>query len=140
MNLLKSDYFQRTFGVLRRNKFVFSTMTNLFVSFLGVFEDTKKSFPNYLTFNNYERRQFYNSPMNNSCINLTIYLKTTSNLKIASFLSDEVNNSHLFNYTTRIRMNSRPSIRLVLVNFWSNFELKSQFLLKFGHFEKTTKI
>ena len=114
----------------RTNKFVFSTMTNSLVRFLGVFEETKKSFRNYLTFNNYERHQFQNSPLNKSRIVLTIDLKTTSNLIFACFLSDEVNNSHLFNDTTRIRMNSRPSIRSVLVNFWSGFELKSKFLLK----------
>ena len=32
------------------NEFVFTTTTNLFVLFLGEFEDTKKSFQNYLTF------------------------------------------------------------------------------------------
>ena len=31
-------------------EFVFTTTTNLFVRFLGEFEDTKKSFRNYLTF------------------------------------------------------------------------------------------
>ena len=35
----------------RRNEFVFTTTTNLFICFLGEFEDTKKSFRNYLTFN-----------------------------------------------------------------------------------------
>ena len=34
----------------RTNEFIFTTMTNLFVRFLGEFEDTKKSFQNYLTF------------------------------------------------------------------------------------------
>ena len=34
----------------RTNEFVFTTKTNLFVRFLGEFEDTKKSFRNYLTF------------------------------------------------------------------------------------------
>ena len=33
----------------RMNKFVFTTTTNLFVRFLGEFEDIKKSFQNYLT-------------------------------------------------------------------------------------------
>ena len=32
------------------NEFVFATTTNLFVRFLGEFEDTKKPFRNYLTF------------------------------------------------------------------------------------------
>ena len=32
------------------NEFVFTTTTNSFVRFLGKFEDTKKSFRNYLTF------------------------------------------------------------------------------------------
>jgi hypothetical protein len=32
------------------NEFVFTTTTNSFVRFLGEFEDTKKSFQNYLTF------------------------------------------------------------------------------------------
>ena len=32
------------------NEFVFTTTTNSFVRFLGEFEDTKKSFRNYLTF------------------------------------------------------------------------------------------
>ena len=32
------------------NEFVFTTTTNLFVCFLGEFEDIKKSFRNYLTF------------------------------------------------------------------------------------------
>ena len=32
------------------NEFVFTTTTNSFVCFLGEFEDTKKSFRNYLTF------------------------------------------------------------------------------------------
>ena len=36
----------------RTNEFVFTTTTNLFVCFLGEFEDTKKSFRNYLTFRN----------------------------------------------------------------------------------------
>ena len=36
----------------RTNEFVFTTMTNSFVSFLGEFEGTKKSFRNYLTFKN----------------------------------------------------------------------------------------
>ena len=35
----------------RTNEFVFTTTTNSFVRFLGEFEDTKKSFRNYLTFN-----------------------------------------------------------------------------------------
>ena len=35
----------------RTNEFVFTTMKNSFVRFLGEFEDTKKSFRNYLTFN-----------------------------------------------------------------------------------------
>ena len=34
------------------NKFVFTTTTNLFVRFLGEFEDTKKSLRNFLTFKN----------------------------------------------------------------------------------------
>ena len=34
----------------RTNEFVFTTTKNSFVRFLGEFEDTKKSFPNYLTF------------------------------------------------------------------------------------------
>ena len=34
----------------RTNEFVFTTTTNSFVRFLGEFEDTKKSFRNYLTF------------------------------------------------------------------------------------------
>ena len=34
----------------RMNEFVFTTTTNLFVRFLGEFEDTKKSFQKYLTF------------------------------------------------------------------------------------------
>ena len=32
------------------NEFVFTTTTNLFICFLGEFEDTKKPFQNYLTF------------------------------------------------------------------------------------------
>ena len=32
------------------NEFVLTTTMNLFVRFLGEFEDTKKSFRNYLTF------------------------------------------------------------------------------------------
>ena len=35
----------------RTNKFVFTTMTNSFVRFMGEFEDIKKSLRNYLTFN-----------------------------------------------------------------------------------------
>ena len=34
----------------RKNEFVFTTMTNSFVRFLGEFEDNKTSFRNYLTF------------------------------------------------------------------------------------------
>ena len=34
----------------RTNEFVFTTTTNSFVRFLGEFEDTKKTFRNYLTF------------------------------------------------------------------------------------------
>ena len=34
----------------RTNEFVFTITTNSFVRFLGEFEDTKKSFRNYLTF------------------------------------------------------------------------------------------
>ena len=40
----------------RTNEFVFTTTTNSFVRFLGEFEDTKKSFRNYLTFNNHKRK------------------------------------------------------------------------------------
>ena len=32
----------------RTNEFIFTTTTNLFVRFLGEFEDTKNSFQNYL--------------------------------------------------------------------------------------------
>ena len=38
----------------RTNKFVFTTTTNSFVHFLGEFEDTKKSFRNYLTFRKHQ--------------------------------------------------------------------------------------
>ena len=52
---LRSDDFKRTFGILeifqKTNKRIrFFTMTNSFIRFLGEFEDTKKSFWNYLTF------------------------------------------------------------------------------------------
>jgi hypothetical protein len=36
--------------IKRTNKFAFTTTTNSLVRFLGEFEDTKKSFRNYLTF------------------------------------------------------------------------------------------
>ena len=35
-------------------EFVFTTTTNCFVCFLGKFEDTKKSFRNYLTFSTFQ--------------------------------------------------------------------------------------
>ena len=45
------------FGVLefsqKTNEFVFTTTTNSFVLLLGEFEDTKKSFQNYLTFSKF---------------------------------------------------------------------------------------
>ena len=34
----------------RTNEFVFTTTKNLFICFLGEFDDTKKIFQNYLTF------------------------------------------------------------------------------------------
>ena len=37
----------------RTNEFIFTTMMNSFVRILGEFEDTKKSFRNYLTFTSY---------------------------------------------------------------------------------------
>jgi hypothetical protein len=54
---LRSDKIERTFDILefsqKTNQQI--TATNSFVRFLGEFEDTKKSFRNYLTFSDFVR-------------------------------------------------------------------------------------
>ena len=44
-----------------KTEFIFTTKTNSFVCFLGEFEDTKKSFRNYLTFSVLEHFSFFSS-------------------------------------------------------------------------------
>ena len=53
----------------RLNEFVFNTMTNSFVCFLGEFQDPKKSFRNYLTFKKF---QFPNQIPNSWDVNCKI--------------------------------------------------------------------